>query len=200
MLLTHTDLVQAVRIARASIEINLGRKNIPFPEIPDVFDRKSGVFVTLNRYPGKELRGCIGFPEPIMELKKAIPEAAISAATKDPRFPKVTVEEMDDIIIDVTVLTPPEKIRYESPEELPSLINIGEDGLIARKGFMSGLLLPQVPVEWGWNAEEFLSHTCLKAGMTPDEWKRGTVSFEKFSGRVFGEKSPRGEIVEEELT
>jgi hypothetical protein len=148
-LFSDKDLVQAVKIARANIEINLGGKEIPYPKIPEVFQQKSGVFVTLNTYPGKELRGCIGYPEPIMELKKAIPEAAISAATKDPRFPKVTLDEMDHIIIDVTVLTPPEKIRYQSSEELLSLVKIGKDGLIARRGFMSGLLLPQVPVEWG---------------------------------------------------
>ena len=103
-------------------------------------------------------------------------------------------------MIDVTALTPPEEITYGSPAELIKMVKIGRDGLIARKGRMSGLLLPQVPVEWGWNVEDFLSHTCSKAGLSPDEWRRGTVTFERFSGRVFGEKTPGGEILEEELS
>ncbi len=197
---TDDDLIQAVRIARGSIEKHLGRGDAVIPAPPGVFENRSGVFVTLNTFPGKELRGCIGFPEPVMQLKKALPEAAVSAATRDPRFPRVTLVEMSSIVIDVTVLTPPEEIRYESPDELIKKVKIGRDGLIARKGRMSGLLLPQVPVEWSWNVEEFLSHTCLKAGLSPDEWKRGTVSFESFSGRVFGEKTPGGEILEEELS
>jgi hypothetical protein len=189
----------AIKIARSNIERKLGNREIDIPKAPDVFKQDYGVFVTLNRYPGKDLRGCIGYAEPIMPLKKALLDVSLSAALRDPRFPAVKLEEMDRIVIDVTLRTPPEDINYNSPEELISQIKIGRDGLIARSSFFSGLLLPQVPVEWGWNVEEFLSHTCQKAGLSMNEWRSGKVNFQKFSGMVFGEKEPRGEVVEIEL-
>ncbi len=113
-LFTDDDLIQAVRIARGTIEKHLGRKDAVIPGPPVVFENRSGVFVTLNTFPGKGLRGCIGFPEPVMQLKKALPEVAVSAATRDPRFPRVTLDEMSSIVIDVTILTPPEEITYGS--------------------------------------------------------------------------------------
>jgi hypothetical protein len=194
------DHKTAVRIARAVIERKLGKDNVSIPEMPQSFKKKAGIFVTLNRFPGRDLRGCIGYPEPVMELQDALKEASISAATRDNRFPRVSLLEMDSIVIDVTILTPPRKIEYDSIEELISKVKIGRDGLIARKRFMSGLLLPQVPVEWDWGIEEFLSHTCMKAGLSPDEWKTGTVEFMSFSGKVFGEVEPGGEIKEEKLS
>ncbi len=190
----------AVRAARANIERKLGLEQIKIPSFPKEFKEDSGVFVTLNTYPDKELRGCIGYPEPVMPLSDAILDTSISAAIRDPRFPKVTLEEMDRIIIDVTLLTPPVDIEYSSPADLISKIVIGRDGLIARRSFHSGLLLPQVPVEWRWDVEEFLSHTCMKAGLPSDQWRKGDVQFQKFSGTVFGEKEPRGEIAEIELS
>ncbi len=189
----------AVKAARSHIEKHLGGDPLLPPEDPPILKKPSGVFVTLNTYPDRELRGCIGYSEPIMALGKALKEVAVAAATRDPRFPPVRLKEMDSIVIDVTLLTPPERIEYSGPDDLLSKIVIGRDGLIARKGFYSGLLLPQVPVEWGWGVKEFLSHTCLKAGLSRDEWKRGDVEFQRFSGQVFGERAPRGEVVEEKL-
>jgi len=189
----------AVRIARGQIEGKIGGRPPAPPKDPPIFEGPSGVFVTLNTYPDRELRGFIGYSEPIMALGKALKEVAMAAATRDPRFPPVRLKEMDSIVIDVTLLTPPERIEYSGPDDLLSKIVIGRDGLIARKGFYSGLLLPQVPVEWGWGVKEFLSHTCLKAGLSRDEWKRGDVEFQRFSGQVFGERAPRGEVVEEKL-
>ncbi|MFO8051449.1 MAG: TIGR00296 family protein [Thermoplasmatota archaeon] len=190
----------AVRTARSTIEKKLSNEDVEFPSLSSVFKRKSGVFVTLNTYPDKELRGCIGYPEPIMELEKALRDAAVSAASRDPRFPPVRTEEMDRIVIEVTLLTPPKKIEFRSEEDLVSQIKIGRDGLIARKSMYSGLLLPQVPVEYGWNPEEFLSHTCMKAGLHPEEWRRGNVSFQRFQGRVFGEQTPGGKVEEVPLS
>lgn len=186
----------AVRTARAAILERLGGPKAQKVTLPSIFQKDSGVFVTLNTYPLKELRGCIGYPEPIMPLERALKDAAISAATRDPRFPPVRIDEMDSIVIDVTLLTPPVDIEFSSSDELVSQIVIGRDGLIARTPYTSGLLLPQVPVEYNWNVEEFLSHTCMKAGLKPDEWRRETVSFQKFQGRVFGERTPDGEIEE----
>lgn len=195
-LFTDQEGELAVRIARAIIEKKLGKKDIKVPEGTGHFLDRSGVFVTLNTYPGKELRGCIGYPEPIMALGKAIKDVAVSAAERDPRFPPVTLEEMRSIVIDVTLLTPPVDIKFRSEDDLINQVVIGRDGLIARKSFLSGLLLPQVPVEYNWSVEEFLSHTCMKAGLHPEEWRRGDVSFQKFQGKVYGEGSPGGPVSE----
>ncbi|MBN1390538.1 MAG: TIGR00296 family protein [Candidatus Thermoplasmatota archaeon] len=195
-LFTDQDGEMAVRMARAVIENELGRKEIGLPSVSRQFDMDSGVFVTLNTYPEKNLRGCIGYPEPVMALGRAIKDVAVAAALRDPRFPPVRPEEMDRIVIDVTLLTPPQDIRCSDMEDLPGQVKVGRDGLIARKGFRSGLLLPQVPVEYGWSVEEFLSHTCMKAGLHPDEWRGGDVAFQRFQGKVFGEETPRGKVVE----
>jgi uncharacterized protein, PH0010 family len=162
----------------------------------DRFNRNSGVFVTLDTHPKKELRGCIGYPEPIYPLNRALVLSAISAATEDPRFPSLSKRELDSILVEVTVLTSPEKIEYKDPEDLVKKIQIGKDGLIAEKGIFRGLLLPQVPIEWKWNSEEFLSHTCQKAGLPTDEWKKGNVLFYKFQGEIFSEIGPDGKIEE----
>ncbi|MGA1822207.1 MAG: TIGR00296 family protein [Thermoplasmatota archaeon] len=194
------DGIKAVRIARIEIEAHLGRKPSNDVADPPVFDKNSGVFVTLNTYPSKNLRGCIGYPEPVMPLGRALRNVAVGAATGDPRFPPVRLSEMDSIVVEVTLLTPPQKIRYSDIDELVSRIKIGRDGLIASKSRFSGLLLPQVPVEYNWSVEDFLSHTCMKAGLHPEEWRRGDVEFQSFSGKLFAETSPRGEIEEVPLS
>ena len=160
------------------------------------FSFNSGVFVTLNNPDG--LRGCIGFPMPEKKLSHAIVEGAIAAATEDPRFPSVKTNELDDIVFEVTVLTPPVEIDVTNPTEYLEKIKVGRDGLIIRHSFSSGLLLPQVPVEYGWNAEEFLQHTCEKAGLSRDTWKNESVKIEKFEGIIFKEETPNGAIVREE--
>jgi uncharacterized protein (TIGR00296 family) len=157
----------------------------------------SGVFVTLNNPLG--LRGCIGYPLPDKKLFNALEEAAISAATEDPRFPPVKFEELDSITFEVTVLTPPTKIEVSDSQEYLSKIKIGQDGLIVRYGYNSGLLLPQVPVEYGWNEKEFLEYTCEKAGLPKEYWQKEDVEILKFEGIVFKEKDPNGEIIQEKL-
>jgi hypothetical protein len=160
------------------------------------FSFDAGVFVTLNT--DNDLRGCIGFPLP-RNLAQALPEAAIAAATQDPRFSPVKPSELDKISFEVTVLTPPEEIKVDDPAQIPSRIKVGRDGLMIKHGYYSGLLLPQVPVEYGWNAVEFLDHTCRKAGLPPACWKeRGTKVF-SFEGIIFKEEQPNGKIVRKEL-
>ena len=189
-----------VKLAREAAEnfVKYGIKIEPPVETPEELFEKRGVFVTIKTYPEKDLRGCIGYPEPIMPLVLATIDAAISAAVKDPRFLPVQPEEFDSLIFEVTVLTPPEPITVP-PAERPKAIKIGRDGLIVRCGYASGLLLPQVPVEWGWNEEEFLSHTCLKAGLPADCWLRPECQFYRFQGQIFTEVEPYGEVVEEKL-
>ena len=157
----------------------------------------SGVFVTLNNPDG--LRGCIGFPLPEKKLFNALKDASIAAATEDPRFSPVRADELDEITFEVTVLTPPEEIIVENPLEYPSKIKVGRDGLIVKHSFHSGLLLPQVPVEYGWTEEEFLEHTCEKAGISKDYWKKKETKILKFEGIVFKEESPSGKVIREKL-
>ncbi len=157
----------------------------------------SGVFVTLNNPLG--LRGCIGYPLPDRKLFDVLIEASIAAATEDPRFPPVKSEELDQITFEVTVLTQPEKIQVSDPKEYPSKIKVGRDGLIVKHGLNSGLLLPQVPVEYSWTEEEFLGHTCEKADLPWDCWKDKETQIQKFEGIMFKEKSPNGQVVREEL-
>ena len=157
----------------------------------------SGVFVTLNNPLG--LRGCIGYPLPDRKLFDVLIEASIAAATEDPRFPPVKSEELDQITFEVTVLTQPEEIQVSDPKEYPSKIKVGRDGLIVKHGFNSGLLLPQVPVEYSWTEEEFLGHTCEKANLPWDCWKGKETQIQKFEGIVFKEESPNGVVVRGEL-
>jgi uncharacterized protein (TIGR00296 family) len=112
---------------------------------------------------------------------------AISAATQDPRFPPVTINELDSIDVEVSVLTKPELINVDKPSEYPGKINVGEDGLIVEMGYYRGLLLPQVPLEWKWDVDEFLSNTCMKAGLLPDCWLKPEVKIYSFKSQIFEE-------------
>lgn len=189
---------KAVTFAREIVEFYVKNKTIPQSGLPGVFNENQGAFVTLHTFPEHDLRGCIGIPLPIMSLQQAIIEGAQSA-THDPRFPPLAESELDSIIIEVTILTKPELIEVNKPEEYLSKIEIGRDGLIVEQGFFKGLLLPQVPIEQGWGKEEFLSHTCMKAGLMPDAWFDKNTKISKFSGQIFSEIKPRGEIKEKKL-
>ena len=161
------------------------------------FSFNAGIFVTLNDPKG--LRGCIGYPLPDKKLYKIVSDAAISAATEDPRFPSVESDELEKITFEVTVLSEPEKIIVSDPSEYPSKIKVGRDGLIIKSGLHSGLLLPQVPIEYGWNEEQFLEYTCQKAGLPDDFWKNSETEVLKFEGIVFKEEKPNGKVVKVDL-
>jgi uncharacterized protein (TIGR00296 family) len=157
----------------------------------------SGVFVTLNSVTadGMVLRGCIGRPYPNQPLIEATVDSAVDAAVNDPRFPPVTGKELEAIVVDLSVLTPPKKIEYSNPEELLSIVKVGRDGLIVSRGQARGLLLPQVPVDWGWDVQEFLEHTCNKAWLPTDAWRDPKTEFMLFRAEVFGEESPGGNVI-----
>ncbi len=191
---TDEDGKLAVKIARATVESHVNRTKSVEQKTPAIFSEKSGVFVTLTKYPGDELRGCIGYPEPIMPLIDALKDAAVSACSRDPRFPPVKPEELKKIRVEVSLLTPPAEVTVKKPKEYVSCVNIGEDGLIIQRGFGRGLLLPQVPVEWGWDAEEFLCQCCLKAGLMPDAWLQPDTKIFKFQAEVFSEDKPGGDV------
>jgi len=196
--LSDSDGAVLVKPARKAVTefLSNGNRIKLESDIGEKFSFNSGVFVTLNNPDG--LRGCIGFPMPEKKLSHGKIDAAISAATEDPRFPSVKTNELNDIVFEVTVLTPPVEIDVSDPMEYLEKIKVGRDGLIIRHSFSSGLLLPQVPVEYGWNVEEFLQHTCEKAGLSRDTWKNENVKIEKFEGIIFKEETPNGAIVREE--
>lgn len=199
-MLTDVEGKDAVKLARKTIESFLSEERLPEPqelgfELSPVFGEKRGVFVTLTE--SGLLRGCIGHPFPDSRLEDAIMDSAISAATRDPRFPPVREDELDEIVVEVTILTPPEKINAPA-EELPERVEIGKHGLIVKQGYCQGLLLPQVAPEYNMDSIEFLGHTCLKAGLSPDAWLKG-AEVSCFEGQIFKEKEPRGEVIEEKL-
>ncbi|KAF5079977.1 TIGR00296 family protein [Methanobacterium aggregans] len=186
-LLSREDGETLVKIARETIGTYLNEKRIL--EVPGNIDAKlkefMGVFVTLQR--NGDLRGCIGYPEPVMPLIEGLIDAAISAATRDPRFPPVTPREFEDIQVEVSVLTKPEIIMVENPREYIEKVEVGKDGLIVEMGPYRGLLLPQVAVEWCWNVEEFLANTCMKAGLQADCWLAKDVKIYRFHSQIFNE-------------
>ena len=184
--------ILAVKAARTSIEAET-QGIMPEIDLPDSFDRKSGVFVTINTYPSGNLRGCIGYPEPVFPLRDALVHSAESAC-HDPRFMPLSFKESVNCTVEVTILSEP--VLMECPkEEIPKNIVIGRDGLIIQFGRRRGLLLPQVPVEWGWDVNEYLEQICYKAGLPADAWKLKDSMMWTFTGEIFHELSPKGEIV-----
>jgi len=176
--LTEAEEKELLTIARETISGYVKDGVIPeFDTKSEKLKEKLGVFVTLKE--NGRLRGCIGFIRAEEPLYLAVRDMAISAATRDPRFPPLEPSEIGEIEIEISVLTPFQKV--EDTEK----IEVGQDGLMIRKGFMSGLLLPQVPVEQEWDRETFLEHTCYKAGLPRDAWKDAELW--KFQALVFGE-------------
>lgn len=198
-LISVIEGAELVRLARIAVEKYL-QESVIIESEKDML-QKAGIFVTLNyitRSKKEYLRGCIGFPLPEKPLYQGVIEAAIAAATEDPRFPPLDRQELDNILFEVSVLTPPQEIR-NSPTEYAKEIEIGRDGLILQWRFGSGLLLPQVPVELKWNVEEYLANICYKAGAPPDVWLDPTSKLFKFQAAVFKEAEPRGQVIRVEL-
>ncbi len=173
---SHRALLE---LAREAIECRLYNKNpsSPPPDNEELHLRR-GVFVSLHTKNG--LRGCIGLFEGEKPLYLTVREMALCSAFDDPRFPPLREKELDEIDIEISVLSPLR--RVEDPNE----IQVGTHGIYIIKGFNRGVLLPQVAVEQGWDRSEFLDHTCIKAGLAPGDWKRG-VELYVFTADVFGE-------------
>tara|TARA_B110000014_G_scaffold16142_1_gene10656 strand:+ start:2899 stop:3507 length:609 start_codon:yes stop_codon:yes gene_type:complete len=187
-----------VKMARTIVtEYLTNNSKIVNKDFKEKFGFKAGVFVSINDKSG--LRGCIGFPLAVKKLSDALTDAAISASTEDPRFPSITQNELNSLVFEVTVLSDTEEISASTPDEIIQQIKIGRDGLIIEKGLQSGLLLPQVPVEYNWNIEDFLNHTCHKAGLSNDSWKEKDTEISKFQGIIFREILPNGEIIREKF-
>jgi AmmeMemoRadiSam system protein A len=177
--LTQDQEKSLLQIARQAITHYLEKGSPPEIETDDeTLKQKRGAFVTLK--VKDQLRGCIGYPIPYKPLFETIVEVAISAATKDFRFPSLEKKELSMTKIEISVLSLPTLIKDISE------IEVGKHGLIVSEGNSRGLLLPQVPLEWDWDRETFLNHTCMKAGLEEDAWKKG-AQIEIFSAQVFSE-------------
>ncbi len=172
-----------IEIARRAIKTYFLKQDFKINE----FSEKKGIFVTL--YKDENLRGCIGFIKAI-NLNKGIIDAARAAAFSDPRFNPVQEEEFKDIRIEVSLLSEPELLKGDYLKK----IEIGKDGLIVEKNFNSGLLLPQVALDYNVNAKEFLEMTCEKAGLDKNAWKLEDVKVYKFQCEVYSEEKPNGEV------
>lgn len=194
-----------VKLARRSLtEYLKNNKKIKIPEdAPQKLKMNAGIFVTLHIYsqkdPKLDLRGCIGRPYPEQTLLQAAIDSSIDSGINDWRFAQVSLNELDNILVEVTALTPPEKIEGNTPEDRLNAIEIGKDGLMielksAPKG-RGGLFLPQVPVEWKWNKQQYLIELCGKAGLPGNFWKKtDRTNLYKFQGEIFTETTPNGEI------
>ena len=186
VLLTAQEGDVAVLLAQGAIGHALTKEPQPVLKLTPVFFEKRGVFVTLTEHGG--LRGCIGFPYPVMPLGEAIGEAAVAAALQDPRFPPITGAEFPSITVEVTVLTLPQKLACK-PDQRPAQVEVGKHGLIVKGMGTSGLLLPQVATEYGWDSTTFLDHTCTKAGLPGRCWTSNRVEVLTFEGQIFHQKS-----------
>jgi len=202
--LTHEEGEYIVRLARRAVETYLRKGQIikTPADIPSKLKERCGVFVTINTKQGKrhQLRGCIGFPQPTTMLAQAIIELSISSATQDPRFMPMKAEELDQVVFEVSVLTPPEIVEVENPHDYCSKIEVGRDGLIVERTYCKGLLLPQVPVELKWNEETFLCECCVKAGLPPDSWLLKGTKVYRFQAIIFEETAPNGKIQRKEIS
>ncbi len=175
------DMSALLELARTTVERHVRGEAVPEPKLDRPRLKAPGAaFVTLNK--DGHLRGCIGHMVARMPLQQCIREMAIAASSQDRRFPPVRPDELDGIEIEISVLTPMIKV----PD--PATVKVGRDGLYIKQGFRTGVLLPQVPVENGWDRETFLAYTCRKAGLPLDAWKKGAEIY-RFEAQVFGEKS-----------
>lgn len=172
-------------VARHAIAAHLSGEPLRHEEVGDELRRPQGAFVTLRRWADGELRGCVGFVEPRFPLVETVARAAVAAATADGRFEPVRLEELPDLALDISALGPIEPIA-------PSDVRVGTHGLLVRQGGRAGLLLPQVPIEHGWDRETFLDQTCLKAGLPAGTWRNPGVEILAFAATVFGEEGGAG--------
>ncbi|MFC1729088.1 AmmeMemoRadiSam system protein A [candidate division KSB1 bacterium] len=179
-LLSKEDKLFLLKRARESLECYLSGKKMPAVQ-PDseILHERCGAFVTIHN--AGRLRGCIGHLHVEKPLYETVEEVAVSAGCRDPRFSPVTPDEISGIDIEISVLSPLREIK-----DIFEII-VGTHGLLIRQNMYQGLLLPQVAAEHNWNREEFLEHTCLKAGLSSDAWKDSKTEIMIFSAEVFGE-------------
>ncbi len=181
------DAKQLIKLARDSINTKFTNQVVKYPEGAQ-FKQERGVFVTLNTKEGA-LRGCIGYPLPSLPIAEAVYKSAQNAAFADLRFPAVKENELSDIIIEISILTLPQKCDSKD-------IIIGRDGLICNYAGYGGLLLPQVATEHKMDRIQFLESVCEKASLPKDTWQKKDFQLQKFQAQIFKEEEPGGDVVE----
>lgn len=177
--LEDADRATLLDLARHSIESHVARTTAPVVPATGAAARPGGAFVSLHRLGS--LRGCIGHIEADAPLGHIVARCAVAAASSDPRFPPVTITELADLRVELSVLAPLEPIAG------PEAVEVGRHGLVIERGWNRGLLLPQVAVEWAWDAERFVAETCRKAGLPHSAWREGALLY-RFEADVFGER------------
>lgn len=185
-ILTPEEGQLLLKIARENIVSYLKGEEYALPnDLPKIFQEKLGVFVTLSL--NSNLRGCIGYPEPYYSLIEGLLDVSISAAFDDPRFNPVSLQEFDNIQLEISVLTKPQLIEIQNYTDYISLIEIGRDGLIIENSYHRGLLLPQVPIEQKWDTVTYLENLCYKAGLSSESWKDENTKLYAFQAQIFEE-------------
>ncbi|MCD6181102.1 MAG: AmmeMemoRadiSam system protein A [Candidatus Cloacimonetes bacterium] len=180
-MLTPSQQDFLLSLARRVIQCKLEHRPLDISPPKDaVFEQKCGAFVTLHKQDA--LRGCIGYVVGVKPLFDTIVDMAEAAAFRDPRFPPLSLDELPDITIEISILSP--MTRVTNIDE----ILVGRDGLMIRCGNRSGLLLPQVAVEWHWNRVTFLEETCRKAGLRRDCWNSQDCIILRFTAEVFSQE------------
>ena len=178
--LSAQDKERLLEIARLAIERAVKGQDASDVDVPPgILGEDRGAFVTINKRG--QLRGCIGYIEAVKPLYQTVREMAEAAALHDPRFPSVTADELDELEIEISVLTPLKRVDDVSE------IEVGLHGIYIRRGYASGLLLPQVATDYGWDRETFLQHTCMKAGLPTDAWQKKETEIYIFSADIFSE-------------
>jgi AmmeMemoRadiSam system protein A len=180
MELTEKEKTTLLDIVKRTITGKTSNKKIPKITVDsETLQEKRGAFVTLKKRG--RLRGCIGYIKGVKPLWETVQEMALAAAFNDPRFPAVQAEELKDLSFEISVLSPLQRIKKIDD------IEVGKHGLYIIRGYNSGLLLPQVAAEYGWDRETFLRETCHKAGLPPDDWMDKETEIYVFSADYFGD-------------
>ncbi len=195
---TKEQGVALVTAARSSIELYLRNPHFDRKSVKDSlngFSERYGVFVTLEHHHTNTLRGCIGFLYGAYSVRDSIVDSAIAAAFDDPRFVPISHYELDDIVVEVSILSEPKSLGGTALSRKSNL-KIGRDGLIIEYGMYRGLLLPNVALEEHFGKEAFLGAVCEKAGLQTDYWKQPNVKVQRFETQIFKEAEPSGEVDE----
>jgi hypothetical protein len=200
-MLTLEEGTTLVNLARRSIESHIyARKLNSDVAFQGVLGQPRGIFVTLLDISREgALRGCVGNPFPDKPLFQQTVQSAIEAASLDPRYNPIKQDDLGRIIVEVTVLSNLNVVDATTPMKIPGKVVIGRHGILVDGIGSHGLLLPQVAVDEGFDAEEFLSHCCMKGGLLPDAWLEGNVRVSLFEGQVFSEEKPGGRVYERVL-